>query len=335
MQCGCVVAEEPWEIGQVNGARYRMRLPAQWNGVLVMAAGGYSPRPLEFRAEQSVPELTQELVEQGYAYAETAYSSGGLAIAQAIDDVRALRRHFIETHGLPRRTLIIGESKGGLVALVLMETAPSEFDGALAVSGLLSSPYRFLGRAFELLGAFERRVPSVLPSPARVPSTYEADERTVSQVLEALEGNPSAASLLRDQASVRRNEDLAELLAFHTDLLRDLQERCRGNPFVTPGDRNPAAVDSKAVDCARSLPAPTGALQRPLLAVDTEYDPVIPGWSAAEYIALLRKTGRAHLFARRVVAGEGHLTVGAADRIRAFQSLAKWERDGVRPAGYD
>jgi pimeloyl-ACP methyl ester carboxylesterase len=250
-----------------------------------------------------------------------------------------LRGHFTATHGVPQRTFVVGESKGGLVALVLMETAPSEFDGALAISGLLSSPYTFLQRAFELLRGFERQFPSVLPSPADVPPTYLADEQTVRRVLEALGAKSSAASLLREQASVQRNEELAELLAFHTDALRDLQMRCGGNPFEsrprasTDSGRGVPVVRSKATECALSLPAPTGTLGRPFLAVDTQYDPVIPGWSASEYRALLRKAGRERFFAREVLPGEGHLNVAVADRVRAFAALVQWSVDGVRPLG--
>ena len=81
------------------------------------------------------------------------------------------------------------------------------------------------------------------------------------------------------------------------------------------------------------MPAPTGSLERPFLALDTEYDPVIPGWSTAEYITLLRSAGRERLFAREVVPGEGHLNVTTAARVRAFFTLVKWSVDGVRPPG--
>jgi hypothetical protein len=145
--------------------------------------------------------------------------------------------------------------------------------------------------------------------------------------------------MLRERASVRRNEDLTELLAFHTDALLDLQSRCAGNPFdgETLGDGaaaprgSPVTSNPKATECARSLRAPIGMLHRPLFAVDVQYDPVIPGWSAQEYVALLRSTGKAHLFAHEVVAGEGHLNVRTPDRLRAFSLVVRWSAEGVRP----
>jgi predicted esterase len=336
----CRPAQEQWRVGAIGGAQFRVRVPADWNRSLVLAVGGYSPFPLTFRPEQPVTTFPKELLAQGYAYAETGYSEGGLAIAEGVEDVRALRDYFTEKYVRPERTFVVGESKGGLIALLLMETAPAGFDGALAISGLLSRPYDFMKRAFDLLALYEREIPGVLPAASHVPSDYVADEQTVRQVLGSLEAHPDAALTLRERASVRRNEELAELLAFHTDALRDLQTRCAGNPFDSESGKIRAAASASpsqqvAADpkgCAQSLPAPTGMLQRPLLAIDAQYDPVIPGSLAQEYIGLLQSKGNEHLFVREVVPAEGHLNVGTADRLRAFAALVRWSVNGVRPS---
>ena len=136
----CLTSPESWDVGTLSGAQFRISVPSDWNGSLVLAAGGYSPSPLTFSPDQPVPSFPRGLLAQGYAYAETGYSQGGLAIAEGVDDVRALRQYFTEKYGRPQRTFVVGESKGGLVALLLMEATPAEFDGALAISGLLSSP---------------------------------------------------------------------------------------------------------------------------------------------------------------------------------------------------
>ena len=94
-----------------------------------------------------------------------------------------------------------------------------------------------------------------LPSPLRVPDGYAADERTVAAVVNALAANAESAATVRSQAGVRSNEELAELLAFHTEGLRDLQRRCGGNAFGSA-----LVVDPAAERCVRNLPGPTGAL---------------------------------------------------------------------------
>jgi hypothetical protein len=322
---GCAATQGAWQTGIVAGAHFRLHVPTSWNRSLIMAAGGYSPSPLTFEAGQSPGPFADALVRQGYAYAETGYSAGGVAIAEGIADVHALRAHFVERYGVPQRTLIIGESKGGLIALLIAESPAAGFDGAMAISGLLSSPNAFFSRAFGLLSTFQDRFPGVLPSPLRVPDTYEANEQTMTTVINNLAASAESAGILRSQAGVRSNEELAELLAFHTEALRDLQRRCGGNAFgAAPG------VDPSAERCVRNLPAPTGSLQVPFVAVDTAYDPVIPSWSADGYLTLLERTGSRNSFVREVVHTEGHLNVSVEDRLRAFRTLVEWVTEGRR-----
>jgi hypothetical protein len=323
---GCAAPRGGWEAGMAAGAHFRLHVPTSWNRSLIVAAGGYSPAPVTFEPGQSPGPFAEALVGQGYAYAETGYSAGGVAIAEGVADVHALRAHFIERYGEPQRTLIVGESKGGLIALLIAESPAAGFDGAMAVSGLLSAPHAFFSRAFELLAGFQDRFPAVLPSPLRVPDTYVANEETMSAVVNALAANTESAATLRRQAAVRSNEELAELLAFHTEALRDLQRRCGGNAF------GPArVVDSAAERCVQTLPGPTGSLRVPLVAVETAYDPVIPSWSAEGYLALLDGTGSRHSFMREVVQTEGHLNVSVEDRLRVFGTLVAWVADGRRP----
>ena len=323
---GCGAPRGAWEIGTVAGAHFRLQVPTSWNRSLIVAAGGYSPAPFTFERGQSPGPFAEALVRQGYAYAETGYSAGGVAIAEGVADVHALRADFIERYGVPEHTLIVGESKGGLIALLIAESPAAGFDGAMAISGLLSAPHAFFGRAFELLSAFQDRFPAVLPSPVRVPDAYVADERTLTAVVKALAANTDSAAALRSQAGVRSNEELAELLAFHTEALRDLQRRCGGNAFGSA-----LVVDSAAERCVRNLPGPTGALRVPVVAVDTAYDPVTPSWSVERYLALLDRTGKRNSFVREIVQTEGHLNVSVDDRLRAFRRLVEWVTKGHRP----
>jgi hypothetical protein len=213
--------------------------------------------------------------------------------------------------------------------LLIAESPAAGFDGVMAVSGLFSAPRAFFSRAFELLSGFQERFPEVLPSPVRVPDAYVADERTLTAVVNALAVDAYSAATLRSQAGVRSNEELAELLAFHTEALRDLQRRCGGNAFGST-----LVVDSAAERCVRELPGPTG----PPSAGDcgrSAYDPVIPSWSAERYLALLDATGKRNFFVREVVQTEGHLNVSVEDRLRAFRTLVELVTEGRRPqAGF-
>src|SRR5262245_45010217 len=78
------------EIGRIEGAQYRILMPATWNGSLVLWCGGYSTRPVVFRAGERQSKLAVALVELGYAVAESGYSRGGFAVNEAIRDSDAL-----------------------------------------------------------------------------------------------------------------------------------------------------------------------------------------------------------------------------------------------------
>lgn len=109
------------EIGNLGGAHFRILMPAQWNGSLVLWCGGYTPTPIVFRAGGRRSDLTTALAEQGYALAESGYSRGGIAIEEAIRDSDALRKYFQRKYRRTVSIYVAGESMGGLIALKLVE----------------------------------------------------------------------------------------------------------------------------------------------------------------------------------------------------------------------
>jgi hypothetical protein len=109
------------EIGKVDGAHFRILIPAQWNRSLVLWCGGYTPTPVVFRAGDRRSELAVALVERGYALAETGYSRGGIAVDEAVRDSDALRKYFRHKYRRTAAVYVLGESMGGLIALKLVE----------------------------------------------------------------------------------------------------------------------------------------------------------------------------------------------------------------------
>ena len=125
--------------GELNGAPYRIVVPDNWNGTLVVHAHGY--RDLADHAgevdDRSAPAapvdaLEPVLLSQGYAIAGSAYRSNGWAVQDGIADTKRLVSHFRETVGQPSRTLLWGFSMGSVVTLALAEQTAGHFDGYLA-----------------------------------------------------------------------------------------------------------------------------------------------------------------------------------------------------------
>jgi pimeloyl-ACP methyl ester carboxylesterase len=121
--------------GTLNGVDYIIRVPANWNGTLLMYAheAQLGP-PVALAAPTAWPLVTPSLEEQllalGYALAGSGYGSD--SIKEAVQRTLALTNFFKGRIGNPRRTIIWGNSLGGMVSLKLIEEYPGIYDGAIA-----------------------------------------------------------------------------------------------------------------------------------------------------------------------------------------------------------
>lgn len=78
--------------GELQGAPWRLDVPADWNGDLVMLAHGYEPVGVPRTAPMAANDSTAPLLAAGYAVAQSAYASQGWAVADAITDTERLRQ---------------------------------------------------------------------------------------------------------------------------------------------------------------------------------------------------------------------------------------------------
>src|SRR3984893_15074866 len=81
------------ELGDINGAKFRIDVAENWNGGLVIYCHGYSPTPGSYK-EGKLPPGLAVFTDQGYALAESGYAAGGWAIQEALLDTETLRRYF-------------------------------------------------------------------------------------------------------------------------------------------------------------------------------------------------------------------------------------------------
>src|SRR3982750_2404265 len=77
--------------GGNNGAAYRIQVPGNWNGTLVLYSHGYVPPAVE-NPPKDAPDAATEayLLDHGYALAGSAYSATGWAVSEAVQDQVAL-----------------------------------------------------------------------------------------------------------------------------------------------------------------------------------------------------------------------------------------------------
>jgi hypothetical protein len=132
--------------GTIDGAAYRVEVPARWNGDLLLYSHGYRAPGVDNSATvaPSSPDLSDALqvalLERGYALAGSGYRSTGWAIQDALDDQVRLLDWFAAQVGRPRRTYAWGNSMGGLTSVLLAERNPRRFSGVLALCGDVAGP---------------------------------------------------------------------------------------------------------------------------------------------------------------------------------------------------
>jgi len=334
------------ELGEINGAKFRIDVPENWNGGLVLYCHGYATVPAKFDDAPKPNAPFAPFLAAGFAVAQSGYSAIGWAIQEAIDDTQALRRYFIARYGKPKEVFISGQSMGGYTTMALIEKFPSDYDAAFSLCGpLADAEYYKLRTAFDFRVLFDYYFPDVLPSPDRVPQDFQRSKENDDKVLSKLESRPDAAEALRRYTNIRTNAELANLEVFWTYQLMDMEKRSGGNPFdnrntiyVNVPDNNAVndgvkryTADSRAGEYLRTFYHPTGKLTRPMLAIHTTYDPLAPPWVPSNYSVLTEQAGNPDKFVLQYVKHDGHCRIELDEIARGFEQLRRWKDTGERP----
>src|SRR3978361_1266751 len=91
-------AEPKVERGEIKGAGFRIDVPENWNGSLVLVCHGYAMKPPDFSKETTSKGIADIYSRLGFAVAQSAYATAGWAVQDALKDTEALRLHFIEKY---------------------------------------------------------------------------------------------------------------------------------------------------------------------------------------------------------------------------------------------
>jgi pimeloyl-ACP methyl ester carboxylesterase len=115
--------------GTLDGVAYKIRVPAPWNGTLLVFAHPHQTAgPQPWPAPQ-VPGFEQQLLNMGYALAGSAF---GDSTKEGVQRTHQLTGFFRDAVANPSRTIVWGNSFGAGIALKLIEKYPGIYDGAIA-----------------------------------------------------------------------------------------------------------------------------------------------------------------------------------------------------------
>ena len=141
--------------GVLGGAAYRVEVPANWNGKLVMYAHGYAGTGAALGITN--PSIRRYLVQNGYAWAASSYSKNYYDVRAGVEDTNALALEFTRIAAANSRTLpdptrmyITGHSMGGHITAAAIEdeaTATAnhkvKYNGAVPMCGVVGDSELF------------------------------------------------------------------------------------------------------------------------------------------------------------------------------------------------
>ena len=139
------------DTGEIEGARFTIARPAQWNRFLLLVAHGYREENAPLVADLNPAHLAyRTLLDEGWMVAKTSYRRNGLVIEDAIADLDNLRAHIAAAYGEPQRVVLEGDSMGGAIVTLMAERPAGRYHGAVAVDAALQVRERGSAVAFNL-----------------------------------------------------------------------------------------------------------------------------------------------------------------------------------------
>ncbi|MDH4280386.1 MAG: hypothetical protein OEW83_20165 [Acidimicrobiia bacterium] len=136
---GFTDAEQMWGIH--NNAGYRIEVPANWNGDLIMWTHGYRGEGDRLFFNEPGDEFNEGfrawMLSEGYAWAASTYSKNSYNVAQGVKDTHALTQFFNGKVGQADEVYIGGYSMGGHIAAVMAENYGNTYSGSMPLCGVV------------------------------------------------------------------------------------------------------------------------------------------------------------------------------------------------------
>lgn len=353
-----------------DGAAYRIEVPDRWNGKLVVWAHGY--RGAGTTVFVSSPELRAHYLDSGYAWAASSYATNGYDVGQGVRDSYAMVGIFRQVTGRPARSVIMsGESMGGQVTAVAIETYPRAFAGAMPYCGVLGDVQLFdyfldanvtaaalsgvritfpLAPPADYQDQWRAQVGAMLPAlgvATGKPPTLSEKGKAWSSAVERRSGGErpgfdSAFAYWNTATSLAPLDDLPFLFGLYPGLSGGTEYIAPGNVTDNRFTRYGWPLDAQVLRVRRTalpdpgldgIPRVDGNPRIPVLSLHDIGDLFVPISMEQVYAARAAAHGRAGLFVSRAIRGTGHCDFNQAELTSAFDDLTSWIRTGHRPAG--
>ena len=335
------------EEGAIAGAEFRIDIPEEWNGGLVMYAHGYA---LTVQTPPFNMDMAKAAGSLGFAVAQSRYSHQGWAAREGILDTEALRRYFVDKYGPAKPTIIAGHSQGGAITYATIEKYPEVYDGALPMCGAGPSALSFFkDRTFDMRVLFDYYFPGLAGSAVDFPDGMATFTKTQEKAKELVAADPEKAKAFAKLTTLSSPDAIPGVIAFWTEILRELKDRTGGNAFdntdtIYSGSADDVALnkgikrykaDPKATEYLHQWVTMTGEIHDPVLALHTITDDLIPPAIANRYAQLTVLAGTSDLYVQSWTDGKNHCMFTLEETTEALKELIDWINTGKRPTPSD
>ena len=362
------------EWGVLGGAGYRIEVPANWNGKLVMWAHGYRGDPatdaryLELTVDNH--PLREFLLSQGYAWAASSYSRNAYDPSTGAKDTHTLTQYFNGRFGRPSRTYITGASMGGHVTGIVAEQWRNQYDGAMPVCGVLAD--------YELFDFFlDFNVGAQTLSGVGKTYPFGADYLSIT-----VPATKAALGPFFPFALNANGENFKGLVQMQSGGVRPLFEQgwqywnyvagdflfglgvgdgtlprqpgvaVDNHDVVYQFDANPAQSGAETVfnstvqrvtadtqarrrNGIANVTPTTGDLHMPMLTLHTLGDLFVPFHMEQDYARRVAAKGLSNNLVQRATRDYGHCAFTPTELVTTFVDLVKWVEGGIKPKGDD
>lgn len=353
--------------GVHKNAGYRIEVPTDWNGDLVLYCHGYRGYVPELTV--SNPSIREYLIDNGYAWAASSYSTNGYDVKAGVKDTHALAKYFNGLVGKPKRTYIMGHSMGGHVTGVAIEQYPKLFDGALPMCGVMGDCELF-DYFLDYHAVAQWLTETVVDYPYPADYTTDIIPEMKTELGGSLPGFPFTLS--SDGVKLRTatkyfsggGRPLFDVafsawgsFLFTVGLDGTLGGIAPGNVMdntdtVYQLDDDPAISDEELSlneqvlrleadpqgrhpNGLAGIPAISGNINIPVLSLHTIGDLFVPFLMEQIYAERVAAQGKSDLLVQRAIRDVGHCGFTTAEQESAFADLVNWVVNGIKPAGDD
>jgi len=352
--------------GELDGVPYRIQVPVNWNGTLLVYAHGYNEGATPPLLAPH-PEDVTALLSQGFALAASRFAGSGWNVKEGMQATVALTAAFRDMAGRPTRTVIWGKSMGGLMALGLIEKFHGLYDGAIALCPPAAGTPRRFDQALDIALAYAvafgwnpawgspgdlrddlnfmtEVAPHIMPQrpPAKMGS-WEFLRRVNGMPADTFYNDTNwmmplfFALAARAEIEGRAGGPVAENVGRRYKLTDQdqLDLAALGVDGYALLDEMNARTDIMSRRNARNYVEryvdPDGRINRPVLTLHTEGDSLATPTHEGAYRKTVTDRGAGDLLMQAFVPGGAHCTFTPAQEIAAVNAMMSWLETGARP----